>query len=327
MAQDFDPNDLIPKNISWKTVRGIILALIVLIGIGTSTYTVEPEEVGIVLRFGAFEREVQPGLNFIAPFGVETLQKVPKLRQLKQEFGFRTVEAGVRSQFRTGGEMREEALMITGDLAAAQVEWIVQYSINDAYNFLFKVKDVENTFRYINEAVLREVVGDRSVNEVITTGRQEITFEAKNKIQALCDQYETGIKVDQLILQDVNPPDPVKPAFNEVNEAEQEKDKLINQAQSEYNKVIPSARGEALRIIEESKGYAEKRLNEAKGDAQRFRDLYREYARAREVTRQRIYLETMAEVLKKVDRKFISDGEATGILPMFDLKNAVKGGN
>ncbi|MCB0279407.1 MAG: FtsH protease activity modulator HflK [Calditrichaeota bacterium] len=318
---------MIPKNLSWKTVRGIILAIIVLIGIGTSTYTVEPEEVGIVLRFGAFEREVQPGLNFIAPFGVETMLKVPKLRQLKQEFGFRTVEAGVNSQFRTSGEMKEEALMITGDLAAAQVEWIVQYSINDAYNFLFKVKDVENTFRYINEAVLREVVGDRSVNEVITTGRQEITFEAKNKIQALCDQYETGIKVDQLILQDVNPPDPVKPAFNEVNEAEQEKDKLINQAQSEYNKVIPSARGEALRIIEEAKGYSEKRINEAKGDAQRFTDLYREYSRARDVTRQRIYLETMAEVLKKVDRKFISDGEATGILPMFDLKNAVKGGN
>lgn len=214
--------------------------------------------------------------------------------------------------------------MLTGDLNAAEVEWIVQYRIADPYLYLFKVRNAETTFRDINEAVMREIIGDRTVTEILTVGRQEIATTAERMVQELASQYYTGIKVDQIVLQDVNPPDEVKPSFNEVNEALQEKEKLINQARSEYNKVIPKARGEALRIIEEAHGYALERVNEAQGDAARFNQLYNEYRKAKEVTRQRLYLETMSEILSKVGRKLITDKEATGILPLFQLD--VKGG-
>jgi membrane protease subunit HflK len=197
----------------------------------------------------------------------------------------------------------------------------VQYRITDPYKFLFKVRNAEQTFRDINEAVMREVVGDRTVNEVITVGRQELADAVSVKLQALCDQYETGIKVEQVVLQDVNPPDEVKASFNEVNEAEQEKEKLINQALSEYNKVIPKAKGEAQRKIEEARGYALERVNEAKGEADRFTARYNEYRKAREVTRQRLYLETMSKVLNKIGRKLITDDKASGILPLFNYEN------
>jgi membrane protease subunit HflK len=171
----------------------------------------------------------------------------------------------------------------------------------------------------MNEAVMREVVGDRSVNEVLTVGRVEIARTVTKKLQELADQYETGIKVDQVVLQDVNPPDPVKPAFNEVNEAQQEKEKLINQARSDYNKVIPKARGEAEKVIEEAEGYAIERVNRAEGDVAKFNAIFEEYVNAPEVTRQRIYLETMKEVLPRVGRKIITDKEITGVLPLLHL--------
>ena len=249
---------------------------------------------------------------------METLDKVPVERQLKQEFGFRTTQPGVRTRYSTRG-FEEESLMLTGDLNAAEVEWIVQFRIADPYKFLFKVRNAVPTFRDMNEAIMREVVGDRSVNEVLTIGRVEIGITVTEKLQQLCDQYETGIKVDQVVLQDVNPPDPVKPAFNEVNEAQQEREKLINQAKSEYNKIIPKARGDAEKVIEEARGYAVERVNEAKGDAAKFNAVFREYMRAPEVTRQRIYLETMNDILPKVGRKLITDDKSAGILPLFDL--------
>ncbi len=213
--------------------------------------------------------------------------------------------------------------MLTGDLNAAQVEWIVQFRINDPYKNLFKVRNAVQTFRDINEAMMREIVGDRTVDEVLTVGRQEVASTVALKLQEISDQYELGIKVVQVVLQDVNPPDPVKPAFNEVNEAQQEREKLINQAKSEYNKVIPRARGEAERTIEEAKGYALERVNNAKGEAAKFNSVFKEYVKAKEVTRQRIYLETMNEVLPKVGRKLITDENITGILPLFQLE---KGG-
>jgi membrane protease subunit HflK len=243
---------------------------------------------------------------------------VPVERQLKQEFGFRTLQAGVRTQYSTR-RYEDESLMLTGDLNAAQVEWIVQYRIKDPYKYLFKVRRTEQTFRDVVEAVMREIVGDRTVNEVLTVGRQEIATTAEVKLQELADQYETGIKVEQVVLQDVNPPDEVKPSFNEVNEAQQEKEKLINQAYSEYNKIIPKAEGEALKVIEEARGYALERVNQAKGDAALFTNLYREYIKAKDVTRQRMYLETMSKVLDKVGRKLITDDEAAGILPLFQF--------
>jgi membrane protease subunit HflK len=319
--QDNMPFDLnkfrLPKfEIRW--IRWIALGIVVIIFLFSTIFTIGPEEVGVILRFGKFTRTVDPGLNFKLPFGIETLSKVPVERQLKQEFGFRTAEAGVRTRY-SEREYQEESLMLTGDLNAAEVEWIVQFRIADPYRFLFKVRNATQTFRDMNEAVMREVVGDRSVNEVLTIGRVEIANTVTEKLQVLCEQYETGIKVDQVVLQDVNPPDPVKPAFNEVNEAQQEREKLINQARSDYNRVIPKAKGDAQRIIEEARGYAIKRVNEAKGDATKFNAIFREYAKAPEVTRQRIYLETMNDVLQKVGRKLITDDGTAGILPLFDL--------
>ncbi len=316
--ENFNLENFKPPQISGKALRWTIAVIVLIVFFFSSWFTVDPEEVGVVLRFGKYVRTVNPGLNFKWPFGVETVYKVPVQRQLKQEFGFRTLRPGVRTQY-SQNRYTEESLMLTGDLNAAQVEWIVQYRIADPYKYLFRIRNAESTFRDINEAVMREIIGDRTVNEVLTVGRQEIATSAEVAIQKLATQYETGIKVDQVVLQDVNPPDEVKPAFNEVNEAQQEKEKLINQARSEYNKVIPKARGEAQRIIEEAHGYALERVNTAKGDVARFNALFNQYRRAKEVTKQRMYLETMNDVLKKVGRKLISDKKATGILPLFDL--------
>jgi membrane protease subunit HflK len=307
----------LPK-INFKLVA-IVVAIILAIGFFTSLwFTVEPEEVGVVLQFGKYTRTVNPGLNFKLPFGIEQVYKVPVERQLKLEFGFRTSTPGVKTRY-SSTRYQEESLMLTGDLNAAEVEWIVQYRIKDPYKFLFRVRNAVQTFRDINEAVMREIVGDRTVDEVLTVGRQEVATTVTVKLQELCDQYELGIKVDQVVLQDVNPPESVKSAFNEVNEAQQEREKLINQAKSEYNKVVPKAKGEAERTIEEARGYALERVNNAAGEAAKFSAVFKEYSKARDVTRQRIYLETMNDVMQKVGRKLITDEAATGILPLFQL--------
>ncbi len=315
-GSQFDLNNLRPPNISGKTIRWIVVGIIVVIFFFSSWFTVNPEEVGVVLRLGDYNRVVNPGLRFKIPFGIESVYKVPVQRQLKQEFGFRTAEAGVRTRY-AEDRLESESLMLTGDLNAAQVEWIVQYRVNDPYKFLFKVRNAQQTFRDINEAVMRLIVGDRTVNEVLTVGRQDVANEAQIKVQELCDNYETGIRVEQIVLQDVNPPDEVKPSFNEVNEAQQEREKLINQARSEYNRVIPKARGQAQRAIQEARGYATQRINNARGEAARFNALYRAFLKAPEVTRQRLYLETLDSVLTKVGKKLITDDKATGILPLF----------
>jgi membrane protease subunit HflK len=315
----FDLKDFRPPNISIKTISWVVVVVLLLVFLFSLWFTVKPEEVGVVLRFGKYTRTVNPGLNFKLPFGIEKVYKVPVERQLKLEFGFRTTTPGVRTQYSARGYL-EESLMLTGDLNAAQVEWIVQYRIKDPYKFLFRVRNAVQTFRDINEAIMRKVVGDRTVDEVLTIGRQEVASTVATKLQELCDQYEMGIKVVQVVLQDVNPPEPVKPAFNEVNEAQQEREKLINQAKSEYNKVIPKARGEAARTIEKAKGYAMERVNNARGEAAKFNAVFKEYLKAKEVTRQRIYLETMNDVLQKVGRKLITDEEVTGILPLFQLE-------
>jgi membrane protease subunit HflK len=303
-------------------VRGVavvILGLLALIIIWTSFFTVEPEEVGVVLRFGAYNRTEEPGLHFKLPSPLEAIRKVPVQRQLKLEFGFRTQRAGVRTQYSPRDFLRE-SLMLTGDLNVAVVEWITQFRIRDPKKFLFKVRQVEETFRDMNEAVMREVVGDRSVNEILTVGRQEIAAEVENRLQELCDQYETGIKLEQVVLQDVNPPDPVKPSFNEVNQAQQEREKMINEARSAFNRVIPRARGEAEQTIQQAEGYATDRVNRSKGDAALFNALLDAYRRAPEVTRRRMYLETMTEVYPKVKRKIILDSKAKNVLPLLNLE-------
>lgn len=307
-----------------RIAAGLILGLVFL---STSIYTVGPEQLGVVMRFGKYVRSADPGLNFKLPFNVETVTKVPVQRQLKEEFGFRTTEAGIRTEY-SAEDFTAESQMLTGDLNAAEVEWVVQYRVVDPYKFLFRVRNINETLRATSEAVMRRVVGDRTVNEVLTVGRQEVADLAQLELQALCDQYETGLKVEQVVLQDVNPPDQVKPSFNEVNQAQQEKEKLINQAQSEYNRVIPRAQGEAQKTIQEAEGYLLDRVNRASGDSARFVTLYAAYRQAPEVTRKRIYLETMSEVLAKVPRKIIVDDNLKGILPLLNLDTLpAKGGN
>ena len=301
-----------------KKIIPIIFLFVLILSGYSSFFTVETEEVGVVLRLGKYSRTAEPGLNFKLPFGVEQVHKVPVERQLKLEFGFRTEQAGVRTRY-SPRDMKDESLMLTGDLNAAEVEWIVQFRISDPYRFLFKIRNAEKTFRDMNEAIMRGVVGDRTVDEVLTVGRQEVASVVTVKLQELADQYEMGIKVEQVVLQDVNPPEAVKAAFNEVNEAQQEKEKMINQAMSEYNKVVPRAKGEAERTIEEAKGYALERVNNAKGEASKFSAILAEYLKAKEVTRQRIYLETMTETLQKVGRKLITDENASGVLPLLQL--------
>jgi membrane protease subunit HflK len=297
-------------------------ALVLLVLLWNSFYQVEPEELGVVLRFGRHTRTTEPGLRLKIPV-VEEVFKVPVQRQLKQELGFRTIQAGIRSQFSEPGAFKEESVMLTGDLNVAVVEWIVQYRVSDPYRFLFKVRGLEETFRSLNEAVMRGVVGDRTVTEVLTVGRQEIETTAQQKLQELCDQYETGITVAQVVLQDVNPPDAVKPSWDEVNQAQQQRDRLINEARAEYNKVIPRSSGEAQETILGAEGYALDRVNRSQGDASRFKALEEAYRLSPEVTRQRIYLETMVRVLPRVGGKVFLDKNAQGILPLLPLNSLV----
>lgn len=300
-----------------------VATLLVVAGLGFGTlYQVQPEEVGVVLRFGRYVATTEPGLRFKLPF-VDQVLKVPVQRQLKQEFGFRTLEAGVRTEYATtDGNVAAEAAMLTGDLNVAVVEWIVQYRVSDPSQYLFRVRNLENTFRAMNEAVMREVVGDRTVTEVLTVGRQEIEALVEERLQTLANQYEMGITIDQVVLQDVNPPDPVKPSWDEVNQAQQQRDRMINEARGEYNRVIPRASGEAQQTILQAEGYALDRINRAKGNAVRFAAIYDEYRQAPEVTRRRLYLETMQRVLPTVGRKLYVDKDSTGILPLLSLDGA-----
>lgn len=307
-------------NVGWLTIVAVVLAVLIA---WSAVFTIEPEEVGVVLTFGRYSHLAEPGLRFKWPRPIQTLQKVPVQRQLKQEFGFRTERAGVRTEYGRGAT-GDESLMLTGDLNVAVVEWTVQYRVTDPYKFLFKVRNLSDTFRDMTEAVMREVVGDRSVNEVLTIGRQEIATSAQRELQSLCEQYETGLTVDQVVLKDVNPPDPVKPAFNEVNQAQQEKERMINEARAEYNKVVPRARGEAEQTIQQAQGYATDRINRSKGDAELFRALLAAYQRAPEVTRRRIYLETINNVFPRVKQKIVLDEELKGVLPLLPLSREVK---
>jgi membrane protease subunit HflK len=319
---DFPAMEIRLPKINPTIVKLSVVGLIILIVLFSSFYQIGPEEMGVILRFGKFVRTTDPGLHLKLP-GIEQLTKVPVQRQLKMEFGFRTEVPGIRTEYRVTPETQREARMLTGDLNVADVEWIVQYKIKDAYNFLFKLRDAESTFHYMNEAIVRKIVGDNSVDEVITVGRARMALEAKEELQKLCDLYEIGIEVNQLIFQDVNPPDPVKPSFNEVNEALQEKERKINEAWSEYNQIIPKARGEAEQVIRAAEGYATERVNNAEGDANRFRAIYKEYARAPLVTRKRLYLEAINEILPKINKKIIFDEQMKNILPLLNLGEEV----
>lgn len=285
----------------------------------TAVFTVPAESEGVVLRLGRYQGMVTPGLHVKLPLGIDRVVIVPVRRQLKQEFGFGTPQSTNPEQSSPSSEWEEEKAMVTGDLNAVTVEWVVQYRIESAMQYLFKVRNPDETLRDASESVMREVVGDRTVDEVITIGRQEIEDEALQKLQALVRGYEMGVKIDQVQLKNVDPPQRVQASFNEVNQAQQEKESAINIANGEYNKSIPRARGLAAQAIREAEGYRAKRINEAEGDATKFRLLLAEYTKAPEITRRRIYLETMSEVLPKVRKKHILDDRAKGVLPLLNL--------
>src|SRR6056297_773066 len=316
--QEFDL-DKMQKPIKKYYRPAIVLILILIVAFG-SFFQVGTEEEGVVTRFGKQVRTVKPGLKMKIPF-IETVYKVPVERQKKQEFGFRTEQAGVRTQYsRTGSVTKDEAIMLTGDLNLANVQWVVQYRVSDPYNYLFKVRNADNTLRDLSESVTRQIVGDRTVNEVLTVGRAEVASKVKVKIQEISREYTLGIQIAQVVLQDVNPPDPVKEAFNAVNEAQQEKETLINQAKSEYNKIIPKARGQAEETIQKAEGYATRRVNNAQGEVARFNALYREYIRAPEVTKRRIYLETLQDVIPQLGDKIITPEEGNNMIPLLQMQ-------
>ncbi len=296
----------------------LIAVIIILVILSSSFYTIGVNEVGVVQRFGKYAKTTQPGLHFKLPRGIEKLTKVPVRLVKKEEFGLRTIRAGIRTQYARDTAYLSESLMLTGDLNVAVVPWIVQYRINDPYKYLFKVRNVRSTLRDLAEAAMRMVVGDRSINEVISK-REEIADQAKGLLQKELDEAETGINVVTIEMKKTNVPEPVQPSFNEVNQAVQEKERMVYQAKEEYNKAIPAAKGNAEKTIKSAEGYALDRVNRAKGDASRFLSLYAEYSKAKDVTRRRLYLETLKDVFPKLGSKYIIDEDQKNVLPLLNL--------
>ena len=308
-----DLNQFSVKHLIW-----VVIAVLILYGSATSVYTVPEDSKAVVLRFGKDTRQEEPGLHFKLPFGIEKHYPVPVKRIFKEEFGFRTLKASVTTQY-DSRDYPSESLMLTGDLNIADVEWVVQYKIFDPRQYMFAIRDPQQALRDLSESVMRLVVGDQTATQVLTVGRSEITSEVEQKLQDLLNLYKTGLRVESVTLQDVNPPEMVKPAFNSVNEAKQEKEKLINEAREERNTTVPEAIGLAKQKVTEAEGYALKRVNQAQGDADRFISILNAYKSAKEVTRQRLYLETMAEVLPAVEEVYVIDGKSNTPLPILQL--------
>jgi len=318
------PEELFQKGKKYipKIKKGMSSFVVVVIAAGllgiSSFYSVGPDEVGVICRFGKYVKTTQPGLHWRLPFNIEKLNKVKVKRIYKEEFGFKTLQAGVKTRY-SSKAYTEESLMLTGDLNVVDVNWIVQFKLEDPVKALFNIRNVEETVRDISEAVMRQIIGDSSVEEALTTRRIEINQEAQDKMQEILDSYNIGIQIVTVKLQDVNPPDAVKSSFNEVNEAKQEKEKVVNQSWEAYNKVIPKARGEAEKTIREAEGYSLKRINQAKGDASKFIATWDAYKEAKDVTLKRMYLETLSEVLPSAGRIYIMGPEGNSLLPLLNL--------
>ena len=317
---DYTPPDIklnlkLPS-LGW--IAAIFIGILLIVGLWMSYYTVGPESQGVVRRFGKYLQTVDPGLHFKLPFGIDVVTVLPTRRQLKLEFGFAT-PGYVTNPIQAGQEPDEEKSMVTGDLNAALVEWVVQYRIEDPRQYLFDVRNPGETLRDLSEAAMREVVGDRTVDELITIGRQDIEVEALSRMQELSKRYHLGIRVDQVKLKNVNPPSQVQASFNEVNKAQQDRENAINIANGEYNNVVPKAKGEADQTIRAAEGYRFKRVNEAEGDVAAFSAVLQQYIKAPEITRTRLYLETMGEILPQTGQKIIVDESLRQLLPVLPL--------
>jgi len=317
---DYTPPDIklnlkLPS-LGW--IAAICIGIVLIVGLWMSYYTVGPESQGVVRRFGKYLQTVDPGLHFKLPFGIDVVTVLPTRRQLKLEFGFAT-PGYVTNPIQAGQEPEEEKSMVTGDLNAALVEWVVQYRIEDPSQYLFDVRNPGETLRDLSEAAMREVVGDRTVDELITIGRQDIEVEALARMQELSKRYHLGIRVDQVQLKNVNPPSQVQASFNEVNKAQQDRENAINIANGEYNNVVPKAKGQADETIRAAEGYRFKRVNEAEGDVAAFSAVLQQYIKAPEITRSRLYLETMGEILPQTGQKIIVDESLRQLLPVLPL--------
>ncbi len=314
--EDFYYRPIPPERVFRYLVWIVPIVLLLVLG-STSFYMVNTDEEGVVLRFGRYVRTTMPGLHFKLPLGIERVSTPQVTKVFKEEFGFRTLKAGVQTRY--GQRRVEEYLMLCGDLSVAEVEWIVQYRIKDAREYLFKVRTPEKVLRDVAESVMRSVVGDSSVDEVLTSRRAEINIEAQTKMQELLDTYTVGLKVVAVKLQDVNPPEKVKPAFNDVNAAQQDKERFVNLAKEEKNKIVPKASGEALQIVEQARAYAIDRTNTALGDASRFQQILTEYSLSKDVTRRRLYIEALGKVLPNLEKKYIIDDNVKGLLPLMNV--------
>ena len=317
-----DPVEELTRNFKNKGGSFFTMALILLaiVGVTSSFYTIDAGHKGVVLRFGEHIDTTGPGLHFKIPFGVDTVEDVAVERQQKMEFGFRTAAAGVQSTLRRDGETQAESDMLTGDLNVAKVEWIIQFVIDTPEKYLFKFRDIETTLRLMAEATMRSVTGDYSFDEVITDRREEVERKAKELLIALNKLYDTGITIQQLKLRDVNASTvEVQEALRDVESAKQERERMKKQAMAAYNKVVPRARGEAKEAIEKAKAYAVERVNRAVGEADRFKQLHAAYRRAPDVTRTRLYIEAMDDVLPKAKRKVVVDSKTKGLLPLLHL--------
>ncbi len=335
--------------IRMKWVVWAVLIVLLAMGLSSSIYTVPTDSVGVIKQFGRYNRSTPPGIHLKLPLGMETATTVPVQKVQKEEFGFRTIKAGVNSQYldaespnssrenqrallqlvQSSGERNElardilqrEYIMLTGDLNIIDVQWIVQYKIKDAKKYLFNVRYPVYTIRDASQAVMRQLLGNGSVDEGLTIGRGENENQAKIQLQTLLDEFETGIQVVTVKMQSSNPPQRVRSAFNEVNKAQQQKEQRINEARKAYNEALPMAKGDAQKLVESAKGYAAERVNRAEGDVAKFDKVYAEYIKAPEVTKRRMYLETMAQVLPRIQEKWIIEqgGAEGGILMKLDL--------
>lgn len=316
-------------SIDWESFRPykkliVIIPILMTLAVGviSSYYIVQPEEEAVVKRFGRVIAQKQPGLHFKLPFGIDTAQMVPTARVLKEEFGFRTETIGGRTQYRKDRVHQEESLMLTGDLKVIDVEWVVQYRVSDANKFLHQVREPAQTLRDVSESVMRRIVGNSLGSDVLTEKRVQVATTSKIELQEAMDYFDLGIQISTIELQDVTPPETVKPAFNEVNQAEQERERFINEAGKRRNQVIPRAEGEALQVVAKAEGYAAKRVNAARGEAERFTAIVDAYRDAPDVTRQRMYLEMIDGVLPNAGKIFIMDENQSAPLPLLNLGNA-----
>ena len=305
---------------AWIVVVLLVMAFLAF----NMIYKINPNEVGVVQRFGRHVRTTMPGPHIKWPAGIEKLTKVPVREVQKEEFGFRTITPGVRTRFASDSAYLDEALMLTGDLNVAIVPWVVQYNIKDPYHFLFKVRNVKSTLRDLSESTMRLVVGDRSITEVINK-RDEIANQAKMLLQKELDEAETGINITTIEMQKTNVPEPVQPSWNEVNPGPAGKERMIYEAQEQYNKMIPQAKGQAEKTIKAAEGYALDRVNRSRGDAARFNSLYEEYSKAKDVTKRRLYLEALKDVFPKLGNKFILDSQQKNLLPLLNLDKTTGG--